>query len=418
MKFWMALFLFTLMQPCFSQTDASESTFALKNPDLKIDPYLQLQGWAVRSTGRSSQIDSDSGLDGVDSRTNFFFRRARLGFRGRAYQNLNFNISLYYDNLGHDSLASTRATTLPSTINGRSTDVTKGVAAVGLWDSFLTWKISQNDLLHITAGYFRPQISRESITSAFNVNSFEKSPSQNYVRQAVTGRGFGRATGLNMGGMKHQDNFGISYNLGMFNKLTTGGTNLGETQGDENSLVYVGRFSLTFGDPEMEKYGLAYNVNYFGKRKGLTLSINASTQEMTPTYKANHVVGGDVLFNWGAVNIDGEVFYLLKKGTNADGYARARTGHLRFGHNFYLHNGTILEPSFMSSVYYGENGSDYTGRDVVYDVGLNWYLDQNKYKFYAHYVIQEGDGKNLLHQDGPNGFHYGNYAGLGLTLQI
>lgn len=72
--------------------------------------------------------------------------------------------------------------------------MTRGTANVGLWDSFLQWKVS-SDLFHVTAEYFRPQISRENITAAFNVNSFEKAPSQNYVRQSVIGRG----TGINLG---------------------------------------------------------------------------------------------------------------------------------------------------------------------------------------------------------------------------
>lgn len=419
MKFFLPLFSLCLAMPALAQTDVPLiKKYALKNPDLRIEPYVQMQGWAVHSFNRAAQIESDPGLDGVDQRTNFFFRRARLGFRGRPYKDLTYVVSLYYDNAGHDSLAATRASTLPSTSNGRSTDVTKGVATVGLWDTYLSWKISENDMIHFTGGYFRPQISRENMIAAFNVNSFEKAPSQNYIRQSVIGRGFGRASGINVGGLTHNDGFGFNYNIGIFNKVTTGGGNLGETQGDENSLVYVGRAAFTFGDPEMEKYGISYASNFFGKRKGLTVALNGATQDRTPTYKGNKVVGADVLFNWGPLNIDGEMFYIYKKAQGMSGYSRARTGHFRMGWNFFLENGTVLEPSFMTSVFYGEGKSDYTGRDNVYDFGLNWYLDQNKYKFYVHYVMQDGDGANLVHRDGTNEFHYGDYAGIGLTLQF
>lgn len=432
MRLLMSLAVLTLSATAFSQTDAptppkpEEKKFALRNPDFKIEPYMQLQGWGVYSMGRSAQTESDAGLDGVENRTNFFLRRARMGFRGKPYKDLSYTLSLYYDNAGHDSLASTRATTLPSTTNGRQTDVTRGTANVGLWDSFLQWKVSSSDLFHVTAGYFRPQISRENITAAFNVNSFEKAPSQNYVRQSVIGRGFGRGTGVNLGGMKHENGFGYNYNIGVFNKNTTGDTynpgsgnvTLGETQGSENSLVYVGRLAVTFGDPEMEKYGLGYNINYFGKRKGITVAVNASTQDSTPTYDENKVIGGDILFNWGALNVDTEFFYILKKGAGETDFARSRTGHFRTGYNFFLNNGTVLEPAFMVSGFYGEEGADYTGRDTVYDFGLNWYLDQNRYKFYVHYVAQSGDGNNLVHKNGATGFHYGDYAGVGLTLQF
>jgi hypothetical protein len=403
-----------------------DTAYGVRNPDFKIEPFAQLQGWGVYSMNRATQNDGDAGFDKADQRANFFLRRARLGFRGKPYKDLTYTLSLYYDNAGHDSMASTRATTNPSTVNGRSTDVTKGVAAVGLWDSFLTWKVSKSDLFHVTAGYFRPQISRESLTAAFNVNSFEKAVSQNYVRQAVIGRGFGRSTGINAGGSKYADGLGINYNVGIFNKVTTPGSytsgtttvNLGESQGDENSLVYVGRMAVTFGDPEMEKYGLGYNQNYFGKRKGVTIAVNGSTQDGTPTYKENKVIGGDILFNYNNWNIDSEFFWIYKKGNGQDSYARSRTGHFRMGYNIPLNNGTILEPSALVSGFYGEQGSDYTGRDMVVDVGLNWYLDQNKYKFYVHYVKQDGDGNNLEHRDGPTGYHYGDYAGVGFTLQI
>lgn len=405
----------------------TDTAYGIKNPDFKIDPFAQLQGWGVYSVNRAAQNDGDVGLDKADQRANFFFRRARLGFRGKPYKDLSYTLSLYYDNAGHDSMASTRASTNPSTSNGRQTDVSRSnVASVGLWDSFLTWKVSKSDIFHVTAGYFRPQISRESLTAAFNVNSFEKAISQSYVRAAVIGRGFGRGTGINAGGSKHNDGRGFNYNVGVFNKVTTAGTGptgstLAESQGDENSLVYVGRFAMTFGDPEMEKYGLGYNINYFGKRKGITVAVNGSSQESTPTYKANKVIGGDILFNYNNWNIDGEFFWIYKKNNGESDFSRARTGHIRMGYNIFLANGTILEPSIMASGFYGEEGSDNTGRDTVYDAGLNWYLDQNKYKFYIHYVKQDGDGSNLVHREGTTntaGYHYGDYAGVGLTLQI
>jgi hypothetical protein len=402
--------------------------YALKNPDFKIDPFAQLQGWGVYSVNRATQNDGDAGLDKADQRANFFFRRARIGFRGKPYKDLSYTLSLYYDNAGHDSMAATRGTSNPSVTNGRQTDVTRSVAAVGVWDSFVTWKISKSDIFHVTAGYFRPQISRESLTAAFNVNSFEKAPSQNYVRQSVIGRNFGRASGINFGGSTYENKFGLMYNVGAFNKTTTAGSyttgspsstvTLGESQGDENSLVYVGRLALTFGDAEMEKYSFGYNINYFGKRKGITVAVNGSSQDRTPVYRENKVIGGDILFNWGAWNIDSEYFWIYKKGNGEANYSKARTGHFRIGHNFFLNNGTVLEPAAMVSGFFGEKGSDYTGRDTVYDVGLNWYLDQNKYKFYVHYVMQDGDGNNLVHRDGATGYHYGDYAGVGMTLQI
>lgn len=395
-----------------AQSSPSETTkkFALKNPNLKIEPFIQLQAWGVRSLERQAELDGDTAkLDSADQRTNFYLRRGRFGFRGKPYENLNFTLSLYYDNTGHDSLGATRGGTNPGA---------SGPVTVGVWDSYLTWKISDSDLFHVSAGYFTPQISRDSITSPFRISSFEQGPSQSYVRRSVIGRSYGRSTGLNVGGLKHQDDFGFNYNIGVFNKNTTGG-NKTETQGDENSLVYVGRVAATFGDAEMKKYGFGYQTNYFGRRNGLTLALNGSTQERTQVYKANRVIGADMLFNYKNLNIDSEFFYIFKKGLGEDSYARARTGHFRMGYNFFLDNGTVLEPAFMISSYFGEKGSDFTGRDTVYDVGLNWYLDENNYKLYVHYVNQDGEGSNNVHKDGTtSGYHYGDYVGVGLTLQF
>lgn len=412
-----ALLLSIFFSFAVAHAEEPQKKFTLKNPDLKIEPFVQLQGWAVYSLDRQAQVDEDSKLDGTDQRANFFFRRARLGFRGNPYENLNYVVTFYYDNAGHDSLAATRATTLPTTTNGRSTDVTKGVASVGLWDTFLSWKLQASDLFHVTAGYFRPQISRESITAAFNVGSFEKSPVQNYVRQSVIGRGFGRATGINVGGLTHGEGVGFHYNVGVFNKVTTGLT-LGETQGDENSLVYVARAGITLGDAEMKQYSISYAENYFGRRKGATISLSGSTQDKTPSYLGNKVAGVDLLFNWNAWNISSEFFYLYVKPTGARDYKKSRVGQMRVGHNFYLSNGTVLEPTFLVSGFYGDRGAEYTGRDWVYDVGLNWFLDETKYKFYVHYVKQDGDGENLVARSGPNGYRYGDYAGAGVTLQF
>lgn len=265
---------------------AQESKFAIKKPDFDITTYAQMQGWGVYSMERSANVDGNPGMEKIEQRANIYIRRGRLGFKGQPYENLSYILSLYFDNAGHDALSSSRGGTLPGP-NG-------GPATVGLWDSFLTWKLSDSDLFHLTGGYFRPQISRESITAAFNVNSFEKAINQGYVRDAVIGRSYGRGTGINLGGLSHEGNFGFNYNLGIFNKVTTG--EIAETEGTESSLVYVGRVAMSFGDPEMKKYGIGYTVNYFGKRKGITVALNGSSQDETPDYQSSKVIGGDFSF--------------------------------------------------------------------------------------------------------------------------
>lgn len=354
---------------------------------------------------------------------NLFFRRARLGFRGTPYSNLNYTLSFFYDNVGHDSLAATRNQNNPATKNGQASDVTSAGTVVGVWDAFLTWKLSsESDLYHVTAGYLRPQISRESLTPAFNVNSFEKAISQNYVRQAVIGRGFGRAVGVNFGGLYKGQGWGTRYNFGLFNRMTTGDTvtgttTVGETQGSSSSPVLVARSEFYLGAPEMEKYSLSLPHNFFGKRRGVTVAVNASHQERTPTYAGSRTLGADVLVNYGYWTFDAEAFLISYQAKNASNFATSKTGHARIGYSIPLANQTHLEPAFMASGFFGDDGAEFRGRDVQLDAGVNWYLDENKYKFYLHYVHQEASGSNLGYR-ADRGYDYGDYAGLGLTLQF
>ena len=158
---------------------AAPSSFALKTPNFAFQPFAQVQAWATYSRDRQAQLDATPQLETVEDRANFFFRRARIGIRGVPYQRLNYTLSFFYDNLGHDSLSNTRNATNPATGTGanlgRANDVTRSGATVGVWDAFLTWKLSEtSDLAHVTAGYFRPQISRESLTPAFSVSSLKK----------------------------------------------------------------------------------------------------------------------------------------------------------------------------------------------------------------------------------------------------
>ena len=93
MKRITAVILSVLSLPLLAQ-DASPTPFALKKPDFKIEPYAQLHGWAVHSIDRKAETNGRPGLDNVDSRTNFFFRRARVGFRGSPYKNLKYQLKL------------------------------------------------------------------------------------------------------------------------------------------------------------------------------------------------------------------------------------------------------------------------------------------------------------------------------------
>ncbi len=361
-----------------------------------IQPFAIVQLWGTYTTGERARLTEDGPLEPVGDRFNFSFRRARLGFRGQPYRHLGYYLAVYYDNLGRDRYSGNRAGT--------------NDAEIHVWDAYLTWKISRNDAATLTAGYFRPQLSRENITAAFAVNSFEKSSSQTYIRQHLVGKGHGRTMGVNLGGIRQHGRVGIHYNAGVFNNTTTGEEP--ETSGRYWSPLLVGRVAFTLGDPEMKKYGISYDINYYNNRRGITLGFNASEQGRTDAFSRNVAAGADLLINYRNLNLDGEGL-LLERTTEGATY-RAYTGHVRAGYNLLLHGKLFLEPVLMVTAFNGPAGAQWEGQDRVYDAGLNWYLNKKDLKLNLHYVWQEGHGRNGFTDEAT--FRKGDYLGIGLQV--
>jgi hypothetical protein len=361
-----------------------------------VQPFAIVQFWGTYTTGEKARLTEDGPLEPVSDRFNFSFRRARLGFRGQPYKNFGYYLAVYYDNLGRDRYSGNRA----------------GVndAEIRVWDAYMTWKMGRNDAATLTAGYFRPQLSRENITAAFAVNSFEKSSSQTYIRQHLVGKGHGRTTGINLGGIRQRGPVSIQYNAGIFNNTTTGEES--ETAGRYWSPLLVGRVSFTLGDPEMKKYGISYDINYYNNRRGVTLGFNASKQGRTDAFSRNTAAGADLLINYRNLNLDGEC--LLLERTREGTTHRAYTGHVRAGYNLLLHGKLFLEPTFMATGFNGPAGARFEGQDRVYDAGINWYLNKKDLKLNLHYIWQEGHGRNGFTDEET--FRKGDYLGLGLQV--
>lgn len=380
-------------------------SLAQQSPWLKKDslnkyirPFAVVQLWGTYTTGERARLEPEGPLEPVGDRFNLSFRRARLGFKGKPYKNLGYYLALYYDNLGRDRYSGTRA------------GVNEG--HIGVWDAYLNWKITRNDVATLTFGYFRPQLSRECITAAFAVNSFDKSASQTYIRQHIMGKGHGRTMGMNLGGIRQNGKLSILYNMGVFNNNTT--SDRSETAGRFWNPLLVGRVAFTLGDPEMEKYTISYDVNYFNGRKGITVGFNASEQGRTDAFSRNTVAGADLLVNYLNLNLDGE--WLILDRVKEGNIFRSYTGHLRAGYNLLLHGKLFLEPVFMATAFRGTTGGQYQGEDRLYDAGLNWYLNKKELKLNLHYVWQDGDGQNGF-TDGET-FRKGDYVGVGLQLVL
>lgn len=367
-----------------------------------IKPYAAVQIWGIYTINQKAENANQTGtLENVQDRANLYFRRARLGFKGNPYKKLKYNLLLQYDGLGKDQFTGTR-----SSANGGSN--------IGIHNVVVSYKISNSsDLLTISTGYFRPQISRESITSSSVVNTLEKAQNQTYARNHIVGRSNGRATGINIGGMYQQFATGFSYNVGVFN-ASHSTVNGKPTTGRAWSPLVVARAGVTFGLEEMEKYSMSYNVNYFNKRRGITISGAVAHQGETDAFEYNTAYSVDVLFNFDNINIDGE-FNLLERNYEG-GFYSYESGHIRMGYNIIIANKYFIEPTIMYSHFSTINDGPYTGYDNTYHMGVNWYINKKNLKLNLFYVIQEGEGVNL-YTDGVT-FEKGDYLGLGLQLII
>ncbi|WP_297889141.1 porin [Sulfurihydrogenibium sp.] len=374
----------------------------------ELEIFFMNQLWGVYT------MDRVEGTTKYDNRMDFFLRRSRVGFQGKINEDLSWRVWFAYDNVGldpHTALAKNNNIGLVGS-NGSGNTLNQQFY---LWDAFFTYALHKN-WANITVGYFRPQVGRENITAGFEVSSFEKALTNFYPRQHLVGTGPGRETGINIGGLYNDEKgkWGINYNFGVFNtdKFSDG-------SGGDN-LLYTARVALSLGDPEMKKYSMGYKVNYFGKRNGITFSINYAYQGRgketgKPQFKSNQLIGFDILANYKDFTFNAEYDELKRDFDVSSLNYKDKVWHVRAGYNFTLPNKTILEPAITYSEWKGDKASlNGNGKYKVTDIGLNWYIKQNNIKLNLHYVNQDGTKKSAYTTNGTD--KAGDYIGVGLQL--
>ena len=398
----------------------------------ELEIFFMNQLWGVYTMDRV-----ENGTK-YDNRMDFLLRRSRLGFQGKITEDLSWRVWFAYDNVGLDQHTAFAKSGNVGLVGGNSNN-----QQFFVWDAMFTYALHKN-WANITVGYFRPQVGRESITAGFEVLSFDKAITNSYPRLHLIGTGPGRETGINIGGLYNDEKtkLGLNYNFGVFNvDKFSGGT------GGDN-LLYTARIAVSYGDPEMKKYGLGYKVNYFGKRNGITFAVNYAYQgrgkdsntfkladtkiwdpnkyfekdsNNKPTYvpsiqfKNNQMLGFDILANYKDFTFNAE-YDELKRSFDVSGLDyKDKVWHVRAGYNFKLPNKTILEPTITYAEWQGDNKSlNGNGNFKTTDVGLNWYIKQNKMKLNLHYVKQSGSAKSAYNPDGKS--KAGDYVGVGLQL--
>lgn len=375
--------------------------FAWKKPDSLfnfVQPFASLQLWAVYTMDEQLQLEENGPLEGVEDRLNFLTRRARIGFKGKPYKCLSYLLNIQYDNLGKDRFGAIRGS-----VNSGS---------LGILDAFVTYKLSnRTDLFHLTAGYFHPQFSRECITGDMNVNAFDKSPLQGYVRGHITGKSYGRTTGINLGGTQQFGIFSMGYNVSVCNNNTTA-SDATETAGRFWSPLLVNRVTFSIGDPDKKSYSMMYETNnYFNSRKGITVGFNSSRQGHTDSFSSNTFAGVDLLANYAGLTLDAEGARLSRR-VEGQTYEMT-TWQIRAGYNIIIARKIFVEPVATFMHFEGETGAPEEGVEEMVDVGLNWYLNKKNLKLSLHYVKQTGSGNNG-YTDGVT-FKKGDFFGCGFV---
>jgi hypothetical protein len=422
--FWVALLVAGYYLSPEAQTDSAHQVKWLQpKPGAALKASAMLQLWSTYTLGQEVYDASTLSYRPVDNRLNVYFRRARLLMRGEPYEGFKYYLAMHFDQAGHDLLSATQG---PNN---------NAEPAVGIWDAFIQWKLPVGkDLLHLTAGWFRPQFQRESITTGWGVSSLEKSMSQNYVRTHLTGRGPGRAAGLNLGGMVKEEKLSLLYNVGVFNPLLTGLN--GNSVGVQYAPLLAGRISLAWGDPEMEQYGIAYGTNFFNERKGISIDLNISRQGTTDQFQRSGAWGPGILLNYGRWSVDGEWLFLQRQGLRNDANkftARSGAGHIRAGYNISIGK-FMLQPSAMIMRFEGAMDAAgqadaralklSSGKEQTIDFGLNYYLRKRDMVLQLHYTLHSGeagaaaDGSTVnayFNQNTIGAIRRGNWIGLGMN---
>ncbi len=419
--------IITLLSVLLSLKATSQVVYENQDKGQKLQIIHKFQFWSVYQ-----EIDIDRMAAGADNRLDFNIRRGRFGTKGSINKNIDFQVWYAYDLLGRDY-----NTNFIKDMLGKNDD-----KAFQPWDAFVKLKLDPK--FNITTGFFRPQTSRESIRSAFGTMTFEKVFS-NFVHRSYTlGKGHGRAPGINLSGNfetgEKQKTTGIKYDLGIFNAF-------------QNNFVaspmYAGRLTFYLGEFENN-----LKDNHFGNKNGIILGIYSTLQpkvqqtalenilkfsnainstEINPYNKNNAVLstsyGVDFLLNFNGFNLKAE--YTTAQYAGLMGTENTAIGDYSIvsydaiaGYTINKIGNGALEFIIAYSVVDADDKinlgnlsivdlkyGDIYGDVNLLDIGLNYYLDNEKYKINLHYVIVN-ENTTININDYKN-----NFIGLGLQYQ-
>ena len=148
--FTLTLLAFTLYSSTlYSQEEKKEHWLAKLENDLQLKTSVNLQMWAVYSSGMELYDENKMAYEEVDSRLNFMLHRSRYGINMQPYKNLKFNFTVAADFIGRDALSPLDA----GQNNG-------GNPAFRLWQTYLQLRLNpEKETAVLTGGYFSPVLA-------------------------------------------------------------------------------------------------------------------------------------------------------------------------------------------------------------------------------------------------------------------
>ena len=390
------------------------------------------QFWATHTSG-TRIVDTVPGeFINVDDRVNFVVRRTRLGFALHPVDRLYVQTIIEIDLIGRDIF---------SGYSGGANNTS--FPNVGLWDLRIGYQLSpETEALHLTAGYFAPQFSREHVTPWHAISSLDKAHSQNYIRRHLTGRGPGRSAGLNLGGiLPMSERIWMRYDIGVFNPVFQ--TSIVNSVGLDATAMFSSRLSFEFGRPERETYKYMLTAPGSGLPGGFSIGLSGSWQGKTDLFHSNSGTSLDFLLNRGNWHLEGEAALLMRSGERLLENGEIRefdysysTGFVRTGYNIRLPNEQVVEPSVMFTFFEGAKDLEMqrdasavlspSGSTWAFSVGVNWYLIPRLLRFNLHYTFQGSDAgaagaedifNELIIESGTK-VQRGNWLGLGVLLRL
>lgn len=382
-----------------------------------------MQLWSTYTTDQKLYNADNQQFEAVDDRLNFLLHRSRVGLKGSYGSQWVYDFIGSLDFVGQDVLAGT----VGGANNGAS-------PRFRIWNALIQYKaFEKSEGLYFTMGYQSPQLSRESITSPFAVNSFEKAWSQNYIRRHVTGTGPGRIVGVNIGGLTDTETtqFALNYDLGLYNpRYTDFG---GNSSGSMHSVLFTYRLGTHFGDPESTKYSRGHKFNYKGQRQGISLAVSGSFEGATSLRPKNTSFGVDLLANFGNFNLAGEWMQLISEKDQFR--STANTGFIRLssyqeieekGFELVATYVFLSGPTDLLAQSEALTLGAFSGLDNYLELTLNYYLDP-KIRLSLSSTLRNGDAgaadpttvnNNYFQQGGVGTIQKGDYLGFGLLFTL